>query len=75
MSAPSSNFGLHRLYSILTTEANGTVKPIYDKATPVMLLTAKDVNVWLNGTLEEALRAVDSYLLQRTIAARVTTAK
>jgi putative SOS response-associated peptidase YedK len=44
--------GLHRLYSILTTEPNGIVKPIHDKAMPVMLMTAEDVDVWLNGTLE-----------------------
>ena len=47
--------GLHRLYSILTTEPNGTVQPIHDKAMPVMLMTAEDVDVWLNGTLEQAL--------------------
>ena len=50
------NVGLHRLYSILTTEPNGTVAPIHDKAMPVLLMTAEDVNVWLNGTLEEALK-------------------
>jgi putative SOS response-associated peptidase YedK len=50
------NVGLHRLYSILTTEPNGVVQPIHDKAMPVMLMTAEDVDVWLNGTLEEALK-------------------
>ena len=50
------NLGLHRLYAILTTEPNGVVQPIHDKAMPVMLLTAEDVDVWLNGTLEEALK-------------------
>ena len=29
---------------------------IHDKAMPVMLMTAEDVDVWLNGTLEEALK-------------------
>jgi len=47
--------GLHRLFAILTTEPNGTVQPIHDKAMPVMLMTAEDVEVWMNGTLEEAL--------------------
>ena len=32
------------------------VQPIHDKAMPVMLMTADDVNVWLNGTLEKALK-------------------
>jgi putative SOS response-associated peptidase YedK len=50
------NVGLHRLYSILTTEPNGVVQPIHDKAMPVMLMTAEDVDVWLNGMLEEALK-------------------
>jgi putative SOS response-associated peptidase YedK len=50
------NLGLHRLYSILTTEPNGVVQPIHDKAMPVMLMTAEDVDVWLNDTLEEALK-------------------
>jgi len=45
-----------RLFAILTTEPNGTVQPIHDKAMPVMLMTAADVEVWLNGTLEEALK-------------------
>ena len=47
---------MHRLYSILTTEPNATVAPVHDKAMPVLLMTADDVNVWLNGTLEEALK-------------------
>jgi putative SOS response-associated peptidase YedK len=32
------------------------VAPIHDKAMPVMLMTAEDVEVWLNGTLEDALK-------------------
>jgi putative SOS response-associated peptidase YedK len=39
------NVGLHRLYAILTTEPNGVVQPIHDKAMPVMLMTAEDVDV------------------------------
>ena len=33
-----------------------TSLPIHDKAMPVLLMTAEDVSVWLNGTLEEALK-------------------
>jgi putative SOS response-associated peptidase YedK len=50
------NVELHRLYAFLTTEPNGVVAPTHDKAIPVMLMTAEDVDVWLNGTLEEALK-------------------
>jgi putative SOS response-associated peptidase YedK len=32
------------------------VLPIHDKAMPVLLMTAEDVEGWLNGTLEEALK-------------------
>jgi putative SOS response-associated peptidase YedK len=49
------NVGLHRLYSILTTEPNSVVEPIHKKAMPVMLMTVEEVDVWLNGSLEEAL--------------------
>jgi putative SOS response-associated peptidase YedK len=50
------NLGLHRLFAILTTEPNGTVQPVHDKAMPVLLMTAEDVEFWLNGTLEQALK-------------------
>jgi putative SOS response-associated peptidase YedK len=50
------NVGLHRLFAILTTEPNGTVGPIHDKAMPVVLTTAEAVDIWMNGTLEEALK-------------------
>ena len=50
------NVGLHRLYAIFTTEPNGVVQPIHDKAIPVMLMTAQDVDAWLKGPLEEALK-------------------
>jgi putative SOS response-associated peptidase YedK len=49
------NVGLHRLYAFLTTEPNGVVEPIHNKAMPVMLLTREDVERRLAGTLEEAL--------------------
>src|SRR5207248_10578667 len=50
-----SNVGLRPLYSILTTEPNGVVQPIHDKAMPVMLMTAENVDIRPNGTLGEAL--------------------
>ena len=49
------NVGLHRLYAFLTTEPNGIVAPIHNKAMPVILMTASDVDRWLNGTMTEAL--------------------
>jgi putative SOS response-associated peptidase YedK len=45
----------HRLYSFLTTEPNGVVKPVHEKAMPVLLLTADDVKRWLYGTAADAL--------------------
>jgi putative SOS response-associated peptidase YedK len=44
----------NRLYSIMTTEANALVQPI-DKAMPVILTTADEVEQWLMGSLHEAL--------------------
>lgn len=49
------NVGTHRLFSFLTTEPNGVVEPVHDKAMPVMLMTPADVERWLTGTLEEIL--------------------
>lgn len=40
---------MHRRYSILTTEPSGVVQPTHDEAMPVMLMTAEDVDVWLNA--------------------------
>ena len=43
------------LYSIMTTEPNGIVEPLHEKAMPVMLMTAGDVKRWLEGgSLEDA---------------------
>jgi putative SOS response-associated peptidase YedK len=50
------NLGDHMLYSIMTTEPNGVVEPVHEKAMPVMLTTAEDVKRWLEGgSLEDAL--------------------
>jgi putative SOS response-associated peptidase YedK len=44
------NIGDHRLFSIMTTEPNGVVAPIHEKAMPVMLMTPEDVDRWLSGS-------------------------
>ena len=49
------DIGRHRLYSFLTTEPNDVVKPVHEKAMPVMLLSAEDVTRWLYGTAADAL--------------------
>jgi putative SOS response-associated peptidase YedK len=49
------DIGKHRLFGFLTTEPNGIVRPIHDKAMPVILMTADDVERWLTGTAAEAL--------------------
>lgn len=50
------NVGRHKLYSFLTTEPNGIVEPIHNKAMPVMLTTPAEIEQWLEGTPEEALQ-------------------
>lgn len=49
------NVGQHQLYSFLTTDAADVVKPIHDKATPLILTTPEEIETWLTGTMEEAL--------------------
>ena len=50
------NIGDHTLFSIMTTEPNGVVQPIHEKAMPVLLMTPEDVDRWLAGkTLVDAL--------------------
>jgi putative SOS response-associated peptidase YedK len=41
--------GEHQLYGFLTTDANGVVGPIHPKATPVMLTTTEEWDVWLRA--------------------------
>jgi putative SOS response-associated peptidase YedK len=48
--------GQHTLYSFLTTDAAEVVKPIHDKATPLILTTQEEIETWLTGTAEEALK-------------------
>ena len=46
----------HTLFSIMTTEPNGVVEPIHEKAMPVMLMTPDEVDRWLAGDgLDDAL--------------------
>ncbi|MBB1251659.1 SOS response-associated peptidase family protein [Rhizobium sp. G21] len=37
------------LYGFLTTEPNGVVRPVHEKAMPVMLTTDEEVEVWLTA--------------------------
>ena len=46
----------HRLYSFLTTEANGVVGPVHPKAMPVLLTTEDEWSAWLEEPAEEALK-------------------
>jgi putative SOS response-associated peptidase YedK len=43
------------LFGFLTTDANVVVAPIHPKATPVMLTTPKEVEVWIGADTPEAL--------------------
>jgi putative SOS response-associated peptidase YedK len=48
--------GDHTLFSIMTTEPNGIVEPIHEKAMPVLLMTSDDIDRWLHGSsLADAL--------------------
>jgi len=44
----------HRVYSIVSTEANALVQP-FDDTMPVILTTAAEVEQWLTGTVQQAL--------------------
>jgi len=56
--------GTHLLFSILTTEANELTKPIHAAAMPVML-TGDDLEVWMNGTADEATALAKPYPADR----------
>jgi putative SOS response-associated peptidase YedK len=47
--------GEHELYGILTTAANAVVAPIHPKAMPVILTTAAEADLWLEGQTPAAL--------------------
>lgn len=46
----------HLLFSFLTTEANGVVGPVHDKAMPVLLTKEEEWDTWLEAPTEEALK-------------------
>jgi len=48
--------GKHRLYGLLTTEANDTVRPIHAKAMPVILTREDEFEIWLNAPILDALK-------------------
>ena len=45
----------HMLFSFLTTDANDTVRPVHEKAMPVLLLDEQARETWMNAPMEEAL--------------------
>ena len=49
-------------FGFLTTEANAVVAPVHQKATPVILTTAAEVDRWLEAETSDALA------LQRPLA-------
>jgi putative SOS response-associated peptidase YedK len=47
--------GRHTVFSFLTTDPAEVVKPIHDKATPLILSSPEEIETWLIGSAEEAL--------------------
>jgi putative SOS response-associated peptidase YedK len=48
--------GEHRLFAFLTTESNEIVRPIHQKAMPVILREPKEWDTWLTGSVDDALQ-------------------
>ena len=47
--------GAHLLFSILTTAPNEVISPIHAKAMPVILATEAEHDLWLEGSVRDAL--------------------
>jgi putative SOS response-associated peptidase YedK len=47
--------GTHLVFSFLTTDASHDVTPVHSDATPVLLLTENERELWMNGPVEMAL--------------------
>lgn len=48
--------GQHTLYSFLTTDPADVVRPIHEKATPLILTTKDEIETWLTAPMDEALK-------------------
>jgi putative SOS response-associated peptidase YedK len=46
----------HRLFGFLTTDPNALVKPVHEKAMPVVLTTPAEVDQWLRAPMGKALQ-------------------
>ncbi len=42
------------LYGFLTTDPNGLVKPIHEKAMPILLTTKEETETWMRALWDEA---------------------
>jgi putative SOS response-associated peptidase YedK len=47
--------GEHRLFAFLTTTSNDVARPIHASAMPVILSRPDEFDVWLDGSLEQAI--------------------
>jgi putative SOS response-associated peptidase YedK len=59
--------GEHQLFAFLTTLSNDIVRPIHAKAMPVLLTKSEDWDMWLSGSIAEAIalqRPLPNELLQ-----------
>lgn len=46
--------GEHELFGFLTCDANEVVRPIHDKAMPVILTTDAEIDLWMTGEWQDA---------------------
>jgi putative SOS response-associated peptidase YedK len=47
--------GAHQLFALLTTTSNDIVRPIHAKAMPVLLTTEQEWEIWLAGSVNDAI--------------------